>query len=193
MESMSSHEAIRRSNEPSRPLKRVEYDALVEKGFFDDEKVELLFGMVVPMSPIDPAHSESGRRLRDALVRQLAGRATVCNQDPFAASDISEPEPDIMVVPSADYWKEHPTKALLVVEVARSSLEKDQGPKRTLYGLAEVVEYWIVNHVDAVIEVHRDPADGQWQAVTRHVRGETITMLAFPDVSIAVSDILPPP
>ena len=80
----------------------------------------------------------------------------------------------------------------MIVEISRSSLRRDQGPKTILYGLAEVAEYWVVNHVDDVVEVYRDRHAGQWRAVSRHHRGETITMLAFPDVAIAVSAILPP-
>ena len=123
---------------------------------------------------------------------RIGDRARVRSQNPFAASDISEPQPDVFVVPSGDYWREHPTTAYLIVEISRSSLRRDQGPKTILYGLAEVAEYWIVNHVDDVVEVYRDRHAGQWRAVSRHHRGETITMLAFPDVAIAVSAILPP-
>ena len=192
METMSTPETIIRANEPIRPLKRIEYERLAAEGFFEDEKVELLFGMVVPMTPSDPAHSASGRLVRRALERQLAERAEVCSQDPFAASDISEPEPDIMVVPTAEYWTEHPMKAYLIVEIARSSLRKDQGPKAVLYGLAEVHEYWIVNHVDECIEVYRDRHAGTWRSKAVYLRGETVAMLAFPDVTIPVSEILPP-
>jgi Uma2 family endonuclease len=192
METMSTPETILRSNEPIRPLKRVEYEKLGKEGFFDDERVELLFGMVVPMSPIDPAHSESAECLRSILERQLGERARLRSGNPFAASEISEPEPDVMIVPFKDYWVDHPTHAFLVVEVARSSLRKDQGPKKVLYGLAEVDEYWIVNHVENVLEVYRDRSDGHWKTMSRHLRGETIALLAFPDVMIAVTDILPP-
>lgn len=191
METMST-DTILQSDIPIRPLKRVEYEALAREGFFKDERVELLFGLVVRMTPIDPAHAESAESLRPLLERQLGDRARVRSGNPFAASDISEPEPDIMVVPYQRYWHEHPTHAFLIVEVSRSSLSRDQSTKRALYGHAEVDEYWIVNHVDDVVEVYRDRADGQWQTVIRHQRGETIALVAFPDVVIAVSDILPP-
>lgn len=191
METMSSPETVLRT-EPTRPLKRVEYERLATLGYFDEEKVELLFGLVVPMTPIDPAHSESTTRAADSLRQQLAGRARVREQNPLAASDISEPEPDVAVVPNAEYWNEHPTKAFLIIEVARSSLRKDKGPKQVLYGLAEVDEYWIVNQVEEVVEVYRDRYNGEWRQRTTHQRGDTIAMLAFPDVQIAVSEILPP-
>ncbi len=179
--------------EPIRPLKRVEYERLAAEGYFEDERVELLFGMVVEMTPIDPAHPSSIYELRRRIERAIGERAMVRTQDPFAASDISEPQPDIMVVPNADYWKEHPSRAYLVIEVARSSLRRDQGIKAKLYGLAEVDEYWIVNHVDETVEVYRDPHDGTWQSKATYRRGDTITIQQFPDVSVAVAEGLPPP
>jgi len=192
VENMSTPETIFRSREPVRPLKRVEFERLASEGYFEDERVELLFGVVVPMSPTDPAHAESIYRVRRALDRSLGDRARVRDQSSFAASDISEPQPDLAVVRERDYWDEHPTHAFLVVEVARSSLRKDKGPKALLFGLADVEEYWIVNHVDEVLEVYRERHDGDWRRKTTHARGEIVAMAAFPDVQLAVTDILPP-
>lgn len=82
-----------------RPLRRVEYDRLVEMGAFEGQRVELLYGMVVAMSPHGPPHDSSIEELNELLVRALAGRARVRIQFAFAASDGSEPEPDVAVVP----------------------------------------------------------------------------------------------
>jgi Uma2 family endonuclease len=180
------------AEQPVRPLKRAEYERLASEGYFEAERVELLFGVVVEMTPIDPAHGESTYRVRRYLERALGDRAKVFSQSPFAASDVSEPEPDVFVIPNGDYWNEHPTTAYLVVEVARSSLRRDRGIKAPLYGLSQVDEYWIVNHVDGVVEVYRDRHQGQWRSTSTYERGETIAMLRFPDVSIPVSEILPP-
>jgi Uma2 family endonuclease len=174
-----------------RPMKRVEYDLLVAEGYFKDERVELLFGMVVPMAPIDPAHCESVDRIEKMLIRQLGDRARVRCQSSFAASVDSEPEPDVYVMPDGDYWNEHPARAFLIVEVARSSLRLDRA-KRLIYQKAEVDEYWIVNHSDGCVEVYRDRRDGAWLSLTKYFRGETVRPLAFPDVAIAVDEILPP-
>lgn len=179
--------------ERPRPLKRVEYEHLARQGFFDDEKVELLFGMVVPMSPIDQSHVVSNHLVRDLLARQLGDRAIAYIGAPFAATDDSEPEPDVLVVPPVVDWKHHAERAFLVVEVSRSSRRKDRGPKAVLYSISQVDEYWIVDHVEGVVEVYRDRQDGRWASITTHVRGETLSMLAFPDITIAVADILPPP
>lgn len=179
-------------HQPIRRMKRSEYDLLVREGVFDNERVELVFGQVVAMSPIDPAHVESTRRIHERLLLALVGRATVTCQAPFAATDDSEPEPDVYVTPLGDYWHEHPSRAYLVIEVAKSSLAYDRGEKAFLYGISQVDEYWIVDHVHGVVEVRRDQLEGTWRTITTHGRGATISPLAFPEVAIAVSDILPP-
>ena len=189
---MSTPDAIMRANEPIRPLRRVEFERLACEGFFDDERVELLFGVVVPMTPIGPEHGESTEVLGELLRGKLGDRARVRTQNAFAASEISEPVPDVVVVPRQDYWREHPSRAFLIVEVAMSSLRRDKGPKVLLYGLADVDEYWILDQLHGTVEVYRDRHDGEWRSKSTHGRGERISMLAFPDVQVAVSDILPP-
>lgn len=179
-------------SERIRPLKRVEYEHLATQGYFDDERVELLFGVVVAMAPIDPSHAESTDEVRTALARALGDRARVMGQRPFAASEISEPEPDVFVVPGGQYWKAHPERAYLVVEVARSSLRDDRVVKALLYGLSSVDEYWIVAVDEGFVEVYREPHSGGWQTKSTYQRGEVLSMSAFPDVKIAVSDLLPP-
>jgi hypothetical protein len=180
--------------EPIRLLRRSEYDQLAELGFFEGERVELLFGAVVPMAPIDQAHVDSVDGLLETLIVALKGRARVSCQSPFAVGGVSEPEPDIYVRPLAQRWlKQRPTAAQLVIEVARSSLRNDRTTKAKLYGVANVDEYWIVNHLDGVIEVYRDrQPDGSWRSCTVAQRGESVAPLAYPDVMIAVDDVVPP-
>jgi Uma2 family endonuclease len=144
------------------------------------------------MPPIDPAHGVSVDRLDEMLRRQLAERAHVRCQGAFAATDDSEPQPDICIFPVGDYWNVQPDRAFLVIEVARSSLDYDRSTKSALYGISQVDEYWIVNHTDGVVEVYRDRRDGRWRTMTTHDRGETIALVAFPDVKIPVAEILPP-
>jgi Uma2 family endonuclease len=111
-----------------RPLRRREYDKLVELGFFDDEAVELLYGFVVPMSPKGAPHDASIQWLTERLVPALAGRASVRIQSALIAGE-SEPEPDVAVVPPAAYRDRHPSEAWLIIEVAEPFLEKDRGAK----------------------------------------------------------------
>ncbi|HKO48409.1 MAG TPA: Uma2 family endonuclease [Polyangiaceae bacterium] len=173
-----------------RPLRRVEYDQLIALGAFEDEKIELLDGEMVAMSPIGTAHSATVQRLTELLVLALHGRAFVRCQSSFAASELSQPEPDFAVVAPGDYDQAHPSQAHLIIEVAESSLAKDRGRKLRLYATCQVPEYWVVNLVERCIEVHRDVQAASYARVERYERGQTIRLLAFGDVSIAVSDIL---
>lgn len=173
-----------------RPLRRVEYDQLIALGAFEDEKIELLDGELVAMSAIGTNHSAVVQKLNELLVLALHGRAWVRCQCPFAASEISEPEPDFLVAAREDYLDDHPSQAYLVVEVAESSLAKDRGRKLRLYATCQAPEYWVVNLVERCIEVYRDPDGGAYARVERYERGQSIQLLAFSDVSIAVSDVL---
>jgi Uma2 family endonuclease len=179
--------------EGERLLLRAEYERMAAEGGFRDERVELLFGRVVAMTPIDPPHRWSTYLASKRIAAIVGDRAHVFCQTSFAASDISEPEPDVFVVPTGpDYWREAPTRALLVIEVASSSLARDRTIKRDLYALAEVDEYWIVDLARGCVEVYRDRRGGRWESLATHHRGAAIAMIAFPDATIAVSEIVPP-
>jgi Uma2 family endonuclease len=180
------------SLETLRPLKRSEYDRLVELGVFADEKVELLYGMLVRMSPQGTRHAFVIRTLLNRLVTLLAGRALVQAQSPIAASDESEPEPDVAVVEPGPYLTDHPSTAHLVVEVADSSLAKDVRLKARLYAQTGIPEYWVVDLENDAVVVHRDPMGDGYRDVRTVRRGDSLRLLAFPDVSIAVTDVLPP-
>jgi Uma2 family endonuclease len=176
-----------------RRLSRREYHELYRAGVFEDERVELLYGQLVVMTPPDPSHDESIWMLTEALRKQLGDRAKVRTQSGFAASDGSEPLPDSVDAPRQRSWNEHPQRALLVIEVSRTSLRKDRGVKSRLYGEVDVDEYWIVDVDGGCVHVLRDPDKaGRWRSQTTHHRGETLAVAAFPDVTIAVADIVPP-
>ena len=173
-----------------RPLRRVEYDQLIALGAFEDEKIELLDGEMVAMSPIGVGHNSAVQKLNELLVLALSGRASVRCQSSFAASELSEPEPDFAIVPRGDYDLDHPSQAHLIIEVAESSLVKDRGRKLRLYASCQVPEYWVVNLVERCIEVYREVEGGSYAHVERYERGQSVHLLAFSDVSIAVSDVL---
>jgi Uma2 family endonuclease len=174
-----------------RPLRRVEYDQLVALGAFEDERIELLDGELVAMSPIGRAHNWAVQELNELLVLALHGRAKVRCQQSFAANELSEPEPDFTVVPRTDDI-EHPNRAYLVIEVAESSLAKDRGRKLRLYASCAILEYWVVNLSEACVEAYTEPTSGSYVRVARYECGQSLTLRAFPDVSIAVSAVLPP-
>ncbi len=172
-----------------RPLRRVEYDQLVELGAFQDERIELLDGVLVPMSPIGGPHSGTVGRLTELLVLAFVGNARVFCQSPFAAGDLSEPEPDLSVTPIPED-DVHPERAHLIIEVAESSLRIDRGRKARLYAECRVPEYWVVNLVDRHVEVYTEPVSGVYQRVTVYEKGSHIQLIEFPELRFAVDDFL---
>ena len=172
-----------------RPLKRTEYETMVAAGLFEDERVELLEGVIVEMSPQSPPHAAAIQRLDRLLQRLIGDRASVRVQMPFAAGDLSLPEPDVAVVPLGDYETSHPARALLVIEVADSSLRKDRRLKVEIYARAGVPEYWVVG-LSGLVEVCTEPVEGAYRRVTPARRGDRIRPAAFPDIEIAIDDIL---
>jgi Uma2 family endonuclease len=153
-----------------RPLSRAEYDRLLEAGAFEGERVELLYGWLVAMTPQSPQHFDVIQRLMELLLPPLMDRATVRCQGPLPVFEHSVPEPDIAIVERRRY-DEHPSRAWVVIEVAWDSLRKDRRIKARLYAEAAIPEYWIVNLVDGVVEVYARPEAGEY-AEQREARGD---------------------
>jgi len=176
-----------------RPLKRSEFERLIDLDCFaDDDRIELVRGVLVAVTPPSPPHEYATQGLTELLILALHGRATVRCQAALPATDDSFVMPDVAVVARGKYFDRHPSAALLAIEVAFTSMKLDLGVKAGIYAEARVPEYWVVNLPEAVIEVFTEPgADGY--AVHRRVgRGERLQLLAFPDVELEVDSILPP-
>ncbi|PYM11899.1 MAG: hypothetical protein DMD81_25670 [Candidatus Rokuibacteriota bacterium] len=179
---------------------RARYDRMVESGFFGPEdRVELLDGLLVVREPQGGLHAMTVGLVRAALERAFRGGYHVREEKPVALDDLSEPEPDVVVVRGRvrDY-PSHPSAPVLVVEVADSSLMLDRVRKGDLYARAGVADYWIVNLVDMVLEVYRDPVrtssrrTGWTYASVRLLkRNATVTPLAAPRARIRVATMLP--
>lgn len=174
-----------------RPLRREEYDRLVDLGVFEGEKLELLFGRIVHMAPQGDDHSDVIDLLGERLILALHPRAVVRTQLPFVASDESEPEPDIAVCPPRPWRLRKPDQAHLVIEIAATSQRKDRGPKAAVYALAGVPEYWIIDVDKRRIERYRRPVDGRYAECSMHAADETVAIEAFPDVAVRLCDMLP--
>jgi Uma2 family endonuclease len=175
----------------------VYFDLLRQGVLTEDDRVELLDGVIVAEPPMDPLHATSIDLVVCELRRALGDRAWVREQKPLVVGDKSVPEPDVAVLPgdAMDYAARHPTTAFLVVEVSHSSLKQDRLSKSRIYAAAAIPEYWIVNLRDDCIEVYRAP-DGAHRVYAHHSvvqRGEQITLVAFPDASVAVGSMLPWP
>ena len=173
-----------------------EYFSLVDAGVLQpDDRVELLDGVIVAMSPHNPRHASAIARLNGVLNRIVGSRAVVRVQLPLIAGTRSIPEPDISVVEGtfADYDRKHPATALLVVEVADASLAQDRLSKAAIYAAAGVPEYWLINLRDDCVEVLRRPDMASRRYVERRVAGmgDTIELLAFPATPLRVEDLIP--
>jgi Uma2 family endonuclease len=177
--------------ELARPITRAEYGRMIDAGLFAGERVELWKGVIVRMSPQKSPHAFAVQKLTEIFTVAVVPtrRAGVRVQLPLALAHDSEPEPDLALVEARDHRDEHPNTALLVVEVADSSLRFDREFKAPAYAEAGVPEYWLVDVKKKTIEIHRDPTPGGYR--TRIVRRgeETCAPLAFPDVLVSASAI----
>ena len=170
------------------------YDRAVEAGVFGPgDRIELIEGELVMMTPHGSRHATAIRLVSRALTRVFGEDCIVQCQLPLAIADDSEPEPDLAVVEGqiADYRDAHPSAALLAVEVADDSLRRDRTVKRRIYARCGIQEYWIVALPDAALEVYRDPSGDDYRDVTVLRSGKTVAPLARPAATIAVGDLLP--
>lgn len=172
-----------------------EYHRMGEAGVFhEDDRLELIDGQVVAMTPIGPAHSSCVNRL-NALFAPLALReATLGVQNPLVLAEHQEPQPDIAVLRRRldGYRSRHPVAAdvLLVIEVADTSLAYDRDVKIPRYAAAGVPEVWLVNLPADVIVLYREPGPQGYAAALTARRGDTVTPLRLPGVTLRVEDIL---
>jgi Uma2 family endonuclease len=171
------------------------FHEMIEKGILgEDERVELIEGGLITMSPIDSEHMGVVNQLAETLIRQLERRALVGVQCPIHLDDHSEPQPDlILLTPRNDFYKRslpRPADILLVIEVADSSLAYDRTVKMPLYANAGVPEAWIVNLIDRWIEVYRDPSPAGYTTLLKILSGKSVAPQAFADVVVSVGELL---
>jgi Uma2 family endonuclease len=179
---------------------RSEYYTMAAAGLFDGKHVELIEGQVIEMSPMGSPHITAVTLIGDIL-RMVFGREYFIRiQGPLDFGEITEPEPDVAVIAGQvrEYAEAHPTTAVLLVEVADTSLTYDRTTKASLYAKAGIAEYWIVNLVERHLEVHRTPVANTTQPygfgyadITIRTATEVVTPLALPQAAIAVAEVLP--
>src|ERR1700687_5607844 len=179
----------------------VEYDRLIEMGFFQPrDPIELIGGQLIVAEPQGSYHFTAVRAVEEVLRVAFGAGWDVRGQGPVALDDESEPEPDVAVGPGSfrDYVAGHPARPVLVVEVSESSLAFDRYHKGSVYARAGLADYWILNLVDRVLEVYRDPVQDSaaafgWRYGATHTfgPGSFISPLALPGARIRVVDLLP--
>ena len=181
---------------PTGRLSAEQYLRLIDDGVLGpDDRVELLEGVVVSMAAQNSPHASGVARANHALILAVGGRAVVRTQLTFVAGEYSVPEPDVAVVAGRyeDYDAVHPHSALLIVEVADTSLAQDRITKAGIYAAADIPEYWIVDVRGQRVEVYREPACDERRYRVRSFahRGEQIELAALPGVVVTVHDLLP--
>ena len=172
-----------------------EYHRMAEAGILsEDDRVELIEGEIVKMSPIGSRHAACVGRLNRLLQRLVGLDAIVRVQDPIRLDVYSEPEPDVALVnPREDFYSgEHPGPGdvLLLIEVADTSVERDLEVKLPLYARAGISETWLVKLPADTVEIHSRPDGGEYRETVRVKRGETVTSRTIPSLELAANDIL---
>jgi Uma2 family endonuclease len=170
--------------------------------FGPEERLELIEGEILYKMPMNSPHATALRRCEKRLTLVFAESYDVRGQLPIALDVRSEPEPDLAVVVGSpdDYAKAHPTTAVLILEISDTTLAYDRSKKAALYARAGIADYWIINLLERLLEVHRQPAPIRgkplghgYQSIVRLDDTQFVSPLAAPESRIAVVDLLPRP
>lgn len=177
---------------PHWKLSTGEYHQMIAAGILqEDARIELIEGELIDMAPIGYLHVSTSNLINECLTPLVRGRAIVSAQNPIWLGPHSEPQPDFALLrPRPDRYRTGLPRAedvLLVIEIADASLRYDRDIKGSLYALAGLPEYWIVNLSSRTIEIHRDPdkTSGRYLTVTE-VSGGTLSPWALPDLAIDI-------
>ena len=172
-----------------------EYYKMAEAGIFtEDDRVEFIDGEIIEMSPIGHRHLGCVNRATRCFVESFGNRAVVSPQNPILLSVWTEPQPDLVVLkPRKDFYgskKPEPADALLVVEIADTSLSHDRVVKLPRYAAAGVPEVWIEDLKNEKLLVYRGPTEKGYLTALALQRGDSVSPLAFPEVMFSAEDLL---
>ena len=175
---------------------RDEYYDLAEQGILGpEERTELIYGRIITrMSPMSRPHSLVIAKTADALEAAFGNTAAVENQLAIHLTSGLEPQPDVVVLRGAseDYPEvPRPADVLLLVEVSVSTLRYDRNTKAAIYAENTVADYWLVNVNSRTLEVRRQPENGTYLSLTIYNEQDTVALLAAPNASVRVADLLP--
>lgn len=160
----------------------------------ENDRVELIKGEIIEMTPIGRRHAACVNRLNELFLLRLAQVVVVSVQNPVELSDDSEPQPDLVLLRRrADFYEAghpRPEDVLLIVEIADTTVETDRLVKIPLYAEEGIIEVWLVDINEQVIEVYREPTPTGYQNVQRLQPGQTLSILAFPELNLMVDEVL---
>ncbi len=172
-----------------------EYYRMAEAGILTPEdRVELIEGEIIQMSPIGRRHAGCVNRVNDLFTFKFRGKAVVTVQNPVRLNDYNEPQPDLVLAkPRADYYASgHPVPedVFLVFEAADTTLSKDRNVKLPIYARLGIPEVWIADLKHDLILVFRDRSGEQYKTSHTFQRGDWLFVSAFPKISLKVEDLL---
>ncbi|MBD2208027.1 Uma2 family endonuclease [Calothrix sp. FACHB-1219] len=172
-----------------------QYHKMLDSGILTaDDRVELIRGEIIEMSPIGTKHAACVNRLINLLVQLLGKRVIVAAQNPIRLNDNSQPQPDVALLKPRDdfYATAHPQPQdiFLLIEVADSTIEYDREEKIPLYAEANIIEVWLVDINEQIVEVYQQPTAAGYQFMQKFASGQTLSIPGLSDVNISVNEIL---
>ena len=172
-----------------------QYDLMIESGVFnEDDQIELLNEVIIEKMPKGTKHSAANERVTRVFSRKLSEKVFIRNQNPIWLDDFSEPEPDIVLAiqKEDEYENSHPTpnEIFLILEIADSTLGYDRNTKGLAYSRAGIGQYLLVNIENNTIEDYRNPGDDGYGMKQTYKTGDKFSLLAFPQIEIAIEDFL---
>jgi Uma2 family endonuclease len=171
-----------------------QYHKMVESGILtENDRVELIGGEIIEMSPIGTKHAACVNRLVNLLINLLGKRIILAAQNPVALNDNSEPQPDVALLKPRDdfYATAHPQPQdiFLLIEVADSTVIYDRQEKIPLYAQANIEEVWLIDINEQIVEVYQQPTATGYQHIQEFTSAQTLSIKAFPDVNISLDEI----
>ena len=172
-----------------------DYHAMGAAGILtEDDRVELIEGQIIAMSPIGSRHAACVKRLNQLLTQQTQGQALVSVQDPIYLGTYSEPEPDVALLrPRDDFYAEAhpgPEDVLLLIEVADTTVATDRRVKAPLYARSGIAEFWLILLEEDFVEVYRRPAERGYKEMHRMERGDTLSLPTLEGATLSVDEVL---
>nr|WP_150107111.1 Uma2 family endonuclease [Halothece sp. PCC 7418] len=172
-----------------------EYQKMAEVGILTErDRVELMAGEIIPISPIGYRHAATVKRLNDLFGQRIGNQAIRGIQDPIVLDNQSQPQPDVVLLhPRSDYYASghpQPQDIYLLVEVADSSITYDREIKIPLYAQAEIPEVWLIDLNENSVEVYQNPLRDRFSHLQILQQNLSISSLAFPKITFTIAELL---
>ncbi len=172
-----------------------EYHTMIQSGILqEDDRMELLAGEIVEMSPISSRHAAVVDKLAQLMIYRLGENGIVRIQNPVDLGKHSEPQPDIALVKYKKNFYANslprPEDIFLLIEVGETSIDSDRQVKLPLYATAGIPEVWLIDLLKDVVERYLEPKGDAYQRTEKYGIGQEIIPESFSQLRLAVKDIL---